>query len=125
MAESAIIVVVDDMFFAAKIRATADALKVPLRFIKSREEIMRAAREDSPALIILDLHQQKTDPFELARELKDAELRHICLLGFYSHVQTELEKRARAAGFDEVMPRSAFSRRLPEILQAEREEEKK
>lgn len=119
MSGRAIIVVVGDMFFAAKIRATADALKVPLRFIRTAEEVMRAAREDNPASIILDLHQQRPDPFELARELKgDDELRHIRLSGFYSHVHTELEKRAREAGFDEVMPRSAFSRRLPDILQS-------
>lgn len=118
MTERAIIVVVDDMFFAAKISATADALKIPLRFIRTVEDALRAAREGNPALIILDLHQRKIDPFELARELKgDEELHGVRLLGFYSHVQTELERRARDAGFDEVMPRSAFSKRLPEILQ--------
>ncbi|HYO92118.1 MAG TPA: hypothetical protein VEQ40_10795 [Pyrinomonadaceae bacterium] len=118
MSDGAIIVGVSDMFFAAKIRATADALSVPLRFIKTAEEIMRAAREDNSSLIILDLHQQQPDPFQIARELKsDDGLRHIRLLGFFSHVQTELEKRAREAGFEQVMPRSAFTRRLPEILQ--------
>ncbi|HKS28025.1 MAG TPA: hypothetical protein VJS44_09405 [Pyrinomonadaceae bacterium] len=115
--EAAIIVAVSDMFFAAKIRAAGEALNIPLRFIKTAEEIERVAREESPSLIILDLHQQQPDPFQLARELKSREeLRHIRLLGFFSHVQTELEKRAREAGFEQVMPRSAFTKRLPEIL---------
>jgi PleD family two-component response regulator len=106
------------MFFAAKIRATGDALKVPLRFARKPEEIINAAREEKPSLIIFDLHAERLDPFELARELKgDDELRHIRLLGFFSHVQTELERKARDAGFDQVMPRSAFTRKLAEILQ--------
>lgn len=118
MSSGAIIITVNDMFFASKIRATADALKIPLRFMRTAEEVFLAAREVNPSLIILDLHQQSPDPFKLARELKDDEhLRHIRLLGFFSHVQTELEKRAREAGFEQVMPRSAFSKRLPEILQ--------
>jgi PleD family two-component response regulator len=119
MSNGAIIVAVGDMFFAAKIRATGDALEVPLRFIRTDEEVVRVAREENPSLIIFDLHQQRPDPFNIARELKgDEQLRHIRLLGFYSHVQTELEKKARDAGFEQVMPRSAFSRRLAEILRA-------
>jgi hypothetical protein len=38
------------------------------------------------------------------------------VVGFFAHVQTELMQRARAAGFDEVLPRSAFVARLPDIL---------
>jgi PleD family two-component response regulator len=119
MTERAIIIAVDDMFFAAKIRATAEALNVPLLFARKAEEVMKAARQGNPALIILDLHAQRLDPFQLARELKaDENLRHVRLLGFFSHVQTELERKARDAGFEQVMPRSAFSKRLAEILQA-------
>ncbi|HEY0321078.1 MAG TPA: hypothetical protein VGC66_09010 [Pyrinomonadaceae bacterium] len=118
MAKGAIIVAVDDMFFAAKINATAEALNVPLRFVRKAEEIVGEARAATPSLIIFDLHTQRLDPFELARELKaDEQLRHIRLLGFFSHVQTELERKAREAGIEQVMPRSAFTRRLAEILQ--------
>lgn len=119
MAEGAIIVAVDDMFFAAKIRATGEALEVPLRFARKSDDIFVAAKDENPSLIIFDLHTARFDPFRLARELKANEaLRHIRLLGFFSHVQTELEREAREAGFDQVMPRSAFTRRLSEILQA-------
>jgi DNA-binding NarL/FixJ family response regulator len=38
------------------------------------------------------------------------------VLGFLSHVQLELAEHAKAAGADEVMPRSRFSAHLPEIL---------
>jgi CheY-like chemotaxis protein len=54
---------------------------------------------------------------DLAKQLKaDEQLRSIPLLGFFSHVQTETQRQAEAAGFDQVMPRSAFSKQLGDIL---------
>jgi hypothetical protein len=38
-----------------------------------------------------------------------------------SHVQTDLAARAREAGCDEVMPRSAFTQNLARILSAARD----
>jgi PleD family two-component response regulator len=120
MSKRKIVVAVDDLFFVAKIRATGEALNAPLVFARTREEIMRAAAEDNPSGIIFDLQARGFDPFQVARELQsDEQLRHINLLGFYSHVQTELEGKAREAGFQKVMPRSAFSKRLAELLQDE------
>jgi hypothetical protein len=40
----------------------------------------------------------------------------IQLVGFFSHVETELRQNALAAGYDQVLPRSVFSRDLPKIL---------
>jgi len=38
------------------------------------------------------------------------------LLGFFSHVEVELQRNALSAGFDQVIPRSVFARDLGEIL---------
>ena len=38
------------------------------------------------------------------------------MVGFLSHVQTDLAAQARAAGCDEVMPRSSFTQNLAAIL---------
>jgi CheY-like chemotaxis protein len=112
-----VIAVVDDMFFASKIRAVAEHLGVRVRFVRSADEAIAAAREDVPSLILADLHAQKCDPFILAEQLKaDGTLRAVPLIGFFSHVQTELQQRAEQAGYDRVMPRSAFTKYLPEIL---------
>ena len=119
--EENIIAVVDDLFFASKIRGTAEALGVTVRFARSVEAMIEAARLDQPSLVICDLHSQKVDPMELARSLKaDVQLRSIQLLGFFSHVQTELQRRAEAAGFDQVLPRSAFTKNLGQILSGTR-----
>src|SRR5258707_8303400 len=116
-----IIAVVDDLFFASKIRGTAEELGVTASFARNIDTMLETARRDRPSLIICDLHSQKVDPIELAKQLKaDEELRSIQLLGFFSHVQTELQRQAEAAGFDRVLPRSAFSRYLGEILSGTR-----
>jgi CheY-like chemotaxis protein len=112
-----VISVVDDMFFASKIRAVAEAAGVEISSPRSQEAVVSKARETKPGLIVVDLHNQRIDPVALARELKaDEELRGIKLLGFFSHVQTELQRNAVAAGFDRVIPRSVFARELEQIL---------
>ena len=110
-----VIVVVDDMFFASKIRAVAEAVGVEVSFPRTREAVIEKARE--ARLIIVDLHNQKIDGVALARDLKaDAQLRTILMVGFFSHVETELQRNALAAGFDQVLPRSVFARDLQRII---------
>ena len=112
-----ILAAVDDMFFAAKIRATAEALDVRIRFFRRLEDLLAAATEETPRLILVDLHNEKSDPMELARALKSHEnLRAIPLLGFFSHVQTDLQRAAIAAGYDKVIPRSVFATDLAELI---------
>lgn len=112
-----VIAAVDDMFFASKIRGTAEQLNVDIRFARGLESVLTAARETSPALIVADVQSQKIDAVALAKALKDdEELRHIPLLGFLSHVLVDLQREAISAGFDKVIPRSAFSRDLAAIL---------
>jgi CheY-like chemotaxis protein len=115
-----IIAVVDDMFFRSKIQAVADAVGTQISFPRNKDALIQKAREAKPGLIIVDLHNQKIDSATLATELKsDDELRSIQLLGFFSHVQTELQSNAMAAGFDQVIPRSVFARDLQKILAAD------
>jgi CheY-like chemotaxis protein len=71
-------------------------------------------------LIVVDLHNQKIDFRSLARALKASDSsKSALLLGFFSHVETDLQKAALEAGFDRVIPRSLFSRDLASILQGE------
>ena len=112
-----IIAIVDDMFFKSKIRAVAEAVGTEISFPRNKDALFQKAREAKPQLIIVDLHNEKIESASLANELKsDEELRAIPLLGFFSHVQTELQQNAIAAGFDQVIPRSVFARDLSKIL---------
>ena len=112
-----VIAAVDDLFFASKIRGTAEQLGVDARFARSVDAVIEAAREHRPALIIADLHSKSCAPIELARRLRaDEELRAIPLLGFFSHTQTDLRRAAEEAGYDQVLARSAFTLKLADLL---------
>ena len=113
-----VIAAVDDLFFASKIRGASEQAGVRVVFAKTVLDVIKSATGDTPALIIADMSSQRCDPLELAARLKtDEALRLIPLLGFFSHVQTELQQAAKAAGFDRVIPRSVFSQHLAEILE--------
>ena len=115
-----IIAAVDDMFFISKIRAAAEHLGVKVNFPRNIESLLTSAHESQPDLIVVDLHSQRIDPIVLAGKLKgDSQLQPIELFGFFSHVQTELMHKAKQAGYDRVMPRSAFSKDLAQILAGE------
>ena len=115
-----VIALVDDMFFASKIRGTAEALGVEISFPRSQELALEKLRENKPRLVICDLQNQRVDVVEFVQKLKtDSELKSIPLLGFFSHVEVELQRRAVEAGFDRVIPRSLFARDLGAILKGE------
>ena len=107
--------IVDDMFFASKIRGTAEALSIGISFPRTMEAISEKLRNEKPDLVIIDLHNQRVDPLNVVKELK-AHQQAITVMGFFSHVETELQRNALAAGFDTVIPRSVFARDLAEIL---------
>jgi CheY-like chemotaxis protein len=107
--------VVPDLFFSARIHATGKAAGVEVVDVKP-EALLEWCRENKPDLVILDLHGAG-DPMERARALKsDAATRDIPLVGFYSHVDEAVRRAALDAGIDRVMPRSAFTVRLPNLL---------
>ena len=115
-----VLAAVSDMIFAAKIRGTAEQLNVAVEFARAEDALFDAAKTDVPSLIILDLHATRPDPFAVAAKLKgDEQLRAVPVVAFFSHVETELQRRALEAGIEHVLPRSVFTRRLPEILRGE------
>lgn len=113
-----ILAVVDDMFFKAKINGTATKLGITVEYPRSMDALLEAARKEPPDLILVDLNSQRTDPIAVADSFKaDEALRSIPVVGYFAHVQVELQKRAKQAGFDSVVPRSVFNARLQDVLQ--------
>ena len=115
-----IIAAVSDMLFASKIRGTAEHLNVTVEFARTADALFDAAKTEVPSLILLDLHATQLDPFALAARLKaDEQLRGVPIVAFFSHVQTDFQRRAAKAGVDYILPRSVFTKRLAEILRGE------
>ena len=66
-------------------------------------------------ILIVDLNYEGFNPIDSIKKLKKLQP-HIHVIGYLSHVQTQLKDEAIKAGCDEVMPRSQFSAKLGEIL---------
>jgi CheY-like chemotaxis protein len=112
-----VIAAVDDIFFASKIRATAEHLNVNVVFVRTADEALATVSPGTPVVLIADLHSEKIDVFKLSQTLRKVpQFDSARFIGFYSHVQSELPKSARAAGFDEAVPRSLFTKHLAKIL---------
>ena len=115
-----VIAAVGDMFFASKIRGTAEQLNVTVDFARTEAGLFDYAKAEVPSLIILDLHETRFDPVQLAARLKaDEQLRAVPVVAFFSHVEVELRRRALEAGVEHVLPRSVFTQRLGGILSGE------
>jgi CheY-like chemotaxis protein len=112
-----IFALVDDLFFAEKIRATAESCETPVMIMKSMDELTQKLRTEAPGLLIIDLNGSNTRPIDTLQSIRsDPELSGVPLLGFFSHVQADLKARALQAGCDKVLPRSRLSRNLAGIL---------
>jgi len=105
------------MFFAAKINGAAEIAGVKITRVRSASDLIAYVEKNSAGLVIIDLNSSKLDPLRTIRYLKSkAELKAIPVIGFVSHVQADLINAAQRAGCDHVMPRSAFSKKLPDLL---------
>jgi len=112
-----IIAVLDDLMFTSKIKTTAGQLGVAVTFARSADAALSEMRKNAPSLVILDLNNARTNPLGIVASMKqDPALASIPTIGYASHVQTDVINAARHAGVGEVMPRSAFTQQLPEIL---------
>jgi CheY-like chemotaxis protein len=125
-----VLALVDDLFFQAKMVETARRVGVKLKTVSTGAALMEAlhgalnqapgaasegaARGDMPRLIVVDLNARQ-GPLEAIEKLQ-AGGNPVPVIGFLSHVQTDLAERARAAGCKQVMPRSGFTANLSEIL---------
>jgi PleD family two-component response regulator len=118
-ANSRIFAFVDDLFFAAKIQETARKMNVKVEFVKTDKELMDRMEqngEEKPSLIIFDLNHNTVKPLTLIPKLKTKLKKGTSIIGFLSHVQGDLKQKAHEVGCDMVLPRSAFSQNLPQLL---------
>jgi hypothetical protein len=118
-ATSRIFAFVDDLFFQAKIQETARKLNVKVEFVKTDKDLgekMLQNGDGSPSLIIFDLNNVTAKPLTLIPKLKSKLKKATSIIGFLSHVQGDLKQKAHEVGCDMVLPRSAFSQNLPQLL---------
>jgi DNA-binding NarL/FixJ family response regulator len=105
----------DDLLFRSKLEAAAAHLGTPLTLAVDAGTVQRPASGWSRVLI--DLNLSRGDALAMIRAVRAADPA-LPIIGYCSHVQRELQEHALAAGCTQVLPRSAFVQRLPELLSA-------
>ena len=108
-----VIALMDNLFFQMKLAETAKQLGVEVKVATDGEALMQLM-ESAPKLVIVDLNA-RSQPLLTIEKLRQLR-KDIRVVGFLSHVQTELAAQAQAAGCDEVLPRSSFTQNLAAIL---------
>jgi hypothetical protein len=111
---------IEDLFFLAKIQETARKIGVKVGFVKADKDIVSRLADvpegSRPSLIVFDLNNVNAKPLTLIPRIKSKMKRGTSVIGFLSHLQGDLKAKAMEAGCDMVMPRSAFSQNLPNLL---------
>jgi hypothetical protein len=111
---------IEDLFFLAKIQEAARKIGVKVAFVKADKDIVSRLADgpegSRPSLIVFDLNNVGAKPLTLIPRLKSKMKRGTSVIGFLSHLQGDLKAKAMEAGCDMVMPRSAFSQNLPNLL---------
>ena len=97
-----VVAIVTDLMLASRVEG---ALSAAGHEVEVRGE--PGAEAAAADLIVADL-EAVADPAAVAALAPPT-------LGFYSHVDVATRRRAEAAGFDLVVPRSRMSRELPEL----------
>lgn len=115
-----IVFAVDDLMFTSKITTAAKQLGIPVVVERTAEAVLDRIHALRPGLVVFDLNSARVRPLETVASIKaDHELAAVRTVGFVSHVQADLIAAARAAGMDEVLARSAFVAKLPQILKGQ------
>lgn len=111
---------IEDLFFTAKINEVAKQQGVKVAFMKPEKDVVAHLAElhdhEHPSLIVFDLNNAAAKPLTLIPKLKAKLKKGTSILGFLSHLQGDLKQKAMEAGCHTVMPRSAFSQNLPNLL---------
>jgi hypothetical protein len=111
---------IDDLFFQAKIQETSRKLGIKVEFVKGDKDSVARLFDlpdtEKPTLLVFDLNNLNAKPMALIPKFKAKLKKATSIVGFLNHLQGDLKLKAVEAGCDTVMPRSAFSQSLPNLL---------
>ena len=97
---SKIYAVLDDLFFLVKIQEGAKLAGAELTTICTADAV-RAKAAEPPDIYVFDLNCAAAKPVETIHWLREQEFGNgVRIIGFHSHVQEELKRKAIEAGCD-------------------------
>lgn len=112
-----LLLVADDLMFPSRIREGAKPLGYLVQVVGTADAAQTAAREKSPAAVLVNLTARRYDPVAVITALKeDPQTSPLPLLAFAGHVEQEKHQAAREAGADMVAANSSVSLHLAALL---------
>jgi len=110
----AIWAIVEDLVFRSKIETVAGALGLPVH-ITAGVALPPAVSIGEWHVILVDLNRSSGDPLAIVKAARQ-QAPSARIIGYGSHVDTDLLRAATQAGCTVVLPRSVFVQRLPDLL---------
>ena len=108
---------VPDLLFRSKLRDAARDAGADTSSASSPGVVLERARETRPDIVVVDLGDERIEPFDLIRKLKaEPSLSSTRVVGFFSHVRLDIRDAAKAAGCDVILPRSAIVSALSGLI---------
>lgn len=119
MEQPTVLVVVDDLFFLAKIQTTLRHLGLTTRVMTQRpalQEYLQTAL--TPVLVVVDLTLRTDDAVAVISSVRATDSSvPVAILAFGAHVAVDTRQQALQAGADRVVAKSEFSNHLPDLIQ--------
>lgn len=118
MQQPTVVAVIDDLFFQAKVSAALQQMEIAAQVVPNGGPLHDILQSGSPpALVIVDLTLGGADATALIRDVRALPRGNsVPILAFGSHVAVEVRKQALQAGASQVVAKSEFSRRLPQLV---------
>lgn len=112
---AAVLALVPDLLFGSKVKAMLEGAGHAVDMAASETDVWdEIAGTD---VLVVDLATDAVDGIGLLDTLKaGGEANRVRTLGFYAHVDAETKRRAEAAGFDLVVPRSRMAREGADLV---------
>jgi DNA-binding NarL/FixJ family response regulator len=115
-----VLALVPDLLFGSQVQGSLTAAGHEAQLIGDEarlRERLSDAEATAPAVLVVDLTDSRLDGSTILQALAaDRLLDGVRTLAFFSHVDTDVGERARAAGFDLVIPRSRMAREGAQLV---------
>lgn len=110
-----VLALVGDLIFESKIRGAAQTGGVTIHAVRTAGDLLIATTRLAPKLILVDVNVLGASTADVVGRIRQA-AEGARIIGFASHVDAALMERAKAAGADDVMPRSRFNTEIVDLL---------
>lgn len=109
------VLLTSDVIFSTKVTGTARPLGLEIAVAADVEQAAELCRGEPPGCVFIDLGIPGLEITSVVSRLRSA-AGTVPTVAYGSHVDKARLDQARAAGCDEVLPRSKFSADLPNLL---------